>query len=74
MYYLTLYCSEEKMKRAEAFRHLQPICVNLVKSPSIEGLESLKVILRDIDKGILKEIHEYILFPLRLIIKQKTNL
>lgn len=62
------------MKRAEAFKHLQPICVNLVKSPSIEGLESLKVNLRDIDKGILKEIHEYILFPLRLIIKQKTNL
>lgn len=61
------------MRRSEAFNRLQPLCVQLVKAPSIQVLNSLKDVLRDTDKIIVRELHEYILFPLRLLMKQKST-
>ncbi|XP_052824951.1 TELO2-interacting protein 1 homolog isoform X2 [Octopus bimaculoides] len=62
----------EKLQRSLAFQNLQPLCVGLVKEPTVQKLELLKNQLKAVDREILGELYEYVLFPLRLILKQNT--
>ena len=54
----------------DAFAKLQPICVELAQHQSVEGLSKLKECLSTLNKDAISDLHEYILFPLRLILKQ----
>ncbi|XP_071034932.1 TELO2-interacting protein 1 homolog [Parasteatoda tepidariorum] len=55
------------------FKRLQPVCVKIARDCSIEDLDKLLEILKDIDADTLKLYHEYIIFPLRLILLKKPG-
>ncbi|GAB1607239.1 TELO2-interacting protein 1 homolog, partial [Argonauta hians] len=63
---------EERIQRGLAFKDLQPLCVSLVQEASVEKLKLLQEQLKAVDRKILGELYEYVLFPLRLILKQNT--
>ena len=56
----------------EAFRFLRPITVPVTQNHDVESVETLQKVL-DGDKladNVLQDMHEYIAFPLRLVLKQ----
>ena len=48
----------------EDFSKFQPVCVDLLKNPSVENLILLNQLLQQSPTGSLNELQEYILFPL----------
>lgn len=52
-----------------AFAYLRPACVLLTKEPSVTNVESLSEQLKDIHDASLQQLQEYVLFPLRFILK-----
>ncbi|XP_077998436.1 TELO2-interacting protein 1 homolog isoform X2 [Glandiceps talaboti] len=55
------------------FDKLRPICVAITKRHSIEDIRRLSDELENSDKGDIERLHEYILFPLRYILKLPPN-
>ncbi|XP_013380878.1 TELO2-interacting protein 1 homolog [Lingula anatina] len=58
------------MASKSAFDRLRPLCVALTKCPSRKGLEELREKLKSEERSELQELQEYVLFPLRIIVKQ----
>jgi hypothetical protein len=54
----------------DAFSRLQPVCVELAQSQTIENLEKLLNVLSTLDQHVVRDLHEYILFPLRVTLKK----
>jgi hypothetical protein len=54
----------------DTFGKVQPVCVQLAQHQSIEDLSRLQEILSTLDKEAVGDLHEYILFPLRLTLKK----
>ncbi|XP_024148210.1 TELO2-interacting protein 1 homolog isoform X2 [Oryzias melastigma] len=52
-----------------AFAYLRPACVQLTKDPSVTNVETLRGQLKDINDATLQKLQEYILFPLRFVLK-----
>lgn len=52
-----------------AFAYLRPSCVLLTKEPTSANVEALSGHLRSISDGALQQLQEYILFPLRFVLK-----
>ncbi|XP_054904574.1 TELO2-interacting protein 1 homolog [Poeciliopsis prolifica] len=52
-----------------AFAYLRPACVLLTKEPTVTNVESLSEQLKDIDDASLQQLQEYVLFPLRFVLK-----
>ncbi|XP_032424375.1 TELO2-interacting protein 1 homolog [Xiphophorus hellerii] len=52
-----------------AFAYLRPACVLLTKEPSVTNVESLSEQLKDIHDASLQQLQEYVLFPLRFVLK-----
>ena len=57
----------------EAFRILRPVCVELTKDQSRENVKKLSTLIQEVKKSDLQELQEYILFPLRIILKQSKS-
>uniref|UniRef100_A0A452I875 TELO2-interacting protein 1 homolog n=1 Tax=Gopherus agassizii TaxID=38772 RepID=A0A452I875_9SAUR len=53
----------------EAFGILRPVCVQLTKVQTTENVERLQAQLQAVSDSALQELQEYILFPLRFILK-----
>uniref|UniRef100_A0A3P9K4J8 TELO2-interacting protein 1 homolog n=1 Tax=Oryzias latipes TaxID=8090 RepID=A0A3P9K4J8_ORYLA len=52
-----------------AFAYLRPACVRLTKEPTVTNVDTLRGQLKDIDDATLQQLQEYILFPLRFVLK-----
>ncbi|XDV46511.1 hypothetical protein PO909_014397 [Leuciscus waleckii] len=52
-----------------AFAYLRPSCVLLTKEPTSANVEALSANLRGISDGALQQLQDYVLFPLRFVLK-----
>ncbi|KAF3860063.1 hypothetical protein F7725_000318 [Dissostichus mawsoni] len=52
-----------------AFAYLRPACVLLTKAPTVTDVETLSAQLKEIDDATLQQLQEYVLFPLRFVLK-----
>ncbi|KAK2886169.1 hypothetical protein Q8A67_017006 [Cirrhinus molitorella] len=52
-----------------AFAYLRPSCVLLTKEPTTANVEALSGHLRSVSDGVLQQLQDYILFPLRFVLK-----
>ncbi|KTF89856.1 hypothetical protein cypCar_00031401 [Cyprinus carpio] len=52
-----------------AFAYLRPSCVLLTKEPTAANVEALSGHLRSVSDGALQQLQDYILFPLRFVLK-----
>ncbi|KAI2649424.1 hypothetical protein H4Q32_015376 [Labeo rohita] len=52
-----------------AFAYLRPSCVLLTKEPTTANVEALSGHLRSISDGALQQLQDYVLFPLRFVLK-----
>ena len=56
----------------EAFERLRPICVQLTREHNRANVTKLREALIGVKGQALQQLQEYILFPLRLILKQSA--
>ncbi|KAM4609805.1 TELO2-interacting protein 1 homolog [Polymixia lowei] len=52
-----------------AFAYLRPACVLLTREPTVNNVETLGAQLRDVNDATLQQLQEYVLFPLRFVLK-----
>lgn len=52
-----------------AFAYLRPACVLLTKEPTVTNVETLGNQLKEINDATLQQLQEYVLFPLRFVLK-----
>lgn len=52
-----------------AFAYLRPACVRLTQEPTLTNVETLSAQLKDVNDAVLQQLQEYILFPLRFVLK-----
>ncbi|XP_054649887.1 TELO2-interacting protein 1 homolog [Dunckerocampus dactyliophorus] len=52
-----------------AFAYLRPACVLLTRQPTVKNVETLSSQLKDVDDATLQQLQEYVLFPLRFVLK-----
>nr|XP_055043947.1 TELO2-interacting protein 1 homolog [Misgurnus anguillicaudatus] len=52
-----------------AFAYLRPSCVLLTKEPTVDNVKALSVHLRSVNDGALQQLQDYVLFPLRFVLK-----
>ncbi|XP_038866747.1 TELO2-interacting protein 1 homolog [Salvelinus namaycush] len=52
-----------------AFAYLRPACVLLTHEPTVGNVETLSTQLRHVNHGTLQQLQDYVLFPLRFILK-----
>lgn len=52
-----------------AFTYLRPACVLLTQQPTVTNVETLNAQLRDVNDATLQQLQEYVLFPLRFVLK-----
>lgn len=61
-----------------AFAYLRPACVLLTREPTVTNVETLSAQLKDVNDATLQQLQEYVLFPLRFVLKvpgpKKENL
>ncbi|KAL2103906.1 hypothetical protein ACEWY4_000774 [Coilia grayii] len=53
----------------EAFAFLRPICVTLTREPTVTNVNALKKNLHNVSDEALQQIQDYVLFPLRFVLK-----
>ncbi|XP_068606861.1 TELO2-interacting protein 1 homolog [Brachionichthys hirsutus] len=52
-----------------AFAYLRPACVLLTQKPTVSNVETLNAQLIDVNDATLQQLQEYVLFPLRFVLK-----
>nr|XP_046252563.1 TELO2-interacting protein 1 homolog isoform X2 [Scatophagus argus] len=52
-----------------AFAYLRPACVLLTQEPTVTNVETLSAQLKDVNDATLQQLQEYVLFPLRFVLK-----
>ncbi|XP_029291967.1 TELO2-interacting protein 1 homolog isoform X2 [Cottoperca gobio] len=52
-----------------AFAYLRPACVLLTRVPTVSNVETLSGQLKEVDDATLQQLQEYVLFPLRFVLK-----
>ncbi|XP_037627880.1 TELO2-interacting protein 1 homolog isoform X1 [Sebastes umbrosus] len=52
-----------------AFAYLRPACVLLTRAPTVTNVETLNAQLKEVDDATLQQLQEYVLFPLRFVLK-----
>lgn len=61
-----------------AFAYLRPACVLLTREPTAVNVKTLSDQLKEVDDAALQQLQEYVLFPLRFVLKvsgpKKENL
>lgn len=56
------------------FNRLKPVCVQVMKTPSMEALALLTEALNQLDGAIPPNMANYVAFPLKIILKQRREL
>ena len=57
-----------------AFETLRPVCVKLSKEPSISAVQQLRTLPEGMDEGSLQPLQQYVLFPLRLALREPKKM
>ncbi|KAM8830317.1 TELO2-interacting protein 1 homolog [Synchiropus picturatus] len=52
-----------------AFAYLRPACVLLTRQPTVDNVERLHSQLKEVDDATLQQLQDYILFPLRFVLR-----
>ncbi|XP_072222995.1 TELO2-interacting protein 1 homolog [Leuresthes tenuis] len=52
-----------------AFAYLRPACVLLTREPTVTNVETLSGQLKEVNDTTLQQLQEYVLFPLRFVLK-----
>ncbi|XP_019718553.1 TELO2-interacting protein 1 homolog [Hippocampus comes] len=52
-----------------AFAYLRPACVRLTRVPTFNHVETLSAQLKEVNSATLQQLQEYVLFPLRFVLK-----
>ncbi|KAM9752988.1 TELO2-interacting protein 1 homolog [Menidia menidia] len=52
-----------------AFAYLRPACVLLTREPTVTNVDALSGQLKDVNDATLQQLQEYVLFPLRFVLK-----
>lgn len=52
-----------------AFAYLRPACVLLTRQPTVANVETLSSQLKEVNDATLQQLQEYVLFPLRFVLK-----
>ncbi|GLD45701.1 TELO2-interacting protein 1 homolog isoform X1 [Lates japonicus] len=52
-----------------AFAYLRPACVLLTRDPTVTNVETLSGQLKEVNDATLQQLQEYVLFPLRFVLK-----
>uniref|UniRef100_A0A3Q1EZE3 TELO2 interacting protein 1 n=1 Tax=Acanthochromis polyacanthus TaxID=80966 RepID=A0A3Q1EZE3_9TELE len=52
-----------------AFAYLRPACVLLTREPTVTNVETLNSQLKEVNDATLQQLQEYVLFPLRFVLK-----
>lgn len=52
-----------------AFAYLRPACVRLTREPTVTNVETLTGQLQEVNDATLQQLQEYVLFPLRFVLK-----
>ncbi|XP_038579303.1 TELO2-interacting protein 1 homolog isoform X1 [Micropterus salmoides] len=52
-----------------AFAYLRPTCVLLTREPTVTNVELLSAQLKEVNDATLQQLQEYVLFPLRFVLK-----
>ncbi|XP_067447589.1 TELO2-interacting protein 1 homolog [Thunnus thynnus] len=52
-----------------AFAYLRPACVLLTREPTVNNVETLSAQLKEVNDATLQQLQEYVLFPLRFVLK-----
>ncbi|XP_077411165.1 TELO2-interacting protein 1 homolog [Vanacampus margaritifer] len=52
-----------------AFAYLRPACVLLTRVPTLDNVETLSAQLKEVNDATLQQLQEYVLFPLRFVLK-----
>ncbi|KAM8755102.1 TELO2-interacting protein 1 homolog isoform 1-T1 [Acanthopagrus schlegelii] len=52
-----------------AFAYLRPACVLLTREPTVTNVETLSAQLKEVNDATLQQLQEYVLFPLRFVLK-----
>ena len=61
--------ASEMAGEREVFAHLKPVCVDVLRSPSVANMASLQEALRGLHR-LSAPLVEYVLFPLRATIRR----
>ena len=66
--------AEMEEAAAAQFNRLKPVCVQVMKAPTTEALASLRDTLNQMDDAIPSNMADYVIFPLKIILKQRKEL
>ena len=65
------FCGNMEAQISVAFSRLQPLCVRLAREHT---RDNIAVVIRELESiectEVMQQLQEYVLFPLRLILKQ----
>ena len=64
---------EKEILVRRAFEDLRPVCVELSRNHTRANVAKLQKHLKTADRAALQPLQEYLLFPLRLILKQSKD-
>ncbi|XP_060078386.1 TELO2-interacting protein 1 homolog [Ylistrum balloti] len=59
--------------KSSLFERLRPICVQLTKEHTRENVTALYQAINGLERKYMQELQEYVLFPLRIILKQEKK-
>lgn len=62
--------TDEEQEAKAAFSVLRPVCVKVMRAPSLETLGELEAVLRAM-QSLHPHLVDYVVLPLRMIIKRK---
>ena len=57
-----------------AFVKVKPLCIKVNQQKNSISVQQLCDVIKPLSSDVLQELHEYLLFPLRVIFLQKTNI
>lgn len=60
--------SDEALRRA--FSQLRPVCLRLTEEQTVENVDAVFDVLSSVDPSTLNDLQEYVLFPLRVLLRQ----
>ncbi|XP_052082424.1 TELO2-interacting protein 1 homolog [Mytilus californianus] len=57
-------------ERKKVFDKIRPLCVQLTKEHTRVNVQAVNTALTNVDRTVIQDLQEYLLFPFRLILKQ----
>lgn len=55
------------------FNKVKPLCINVTKSRTKYSIEQLQNFIKQLSADVVQDLHEYLLFPLRVILVQQPK-